>query len=555
MRAGDGMNCPQQPAMRGARRGRGRGAVLLLATLLLFGWAGPLAAAPDAALVAETLRRSIEQLHVTGQVTVAGQRLRSAQVLPELYQQRGFTLLWGSRANEEAMLGEIAAVSGDGLDPADYHFEPLRELLRQRSAAPDDAALAAAADLLLSDALARLVAHLARGKLDPRTGAPRWDLEGLVRGEPAAVLLARIATGNAVAVQLGELRPVQPIYGRLKSMLARYRLVAEQGGWPEIGGGPVLQQGMEDPRVTLLRRRLAQSGDFPGVVIDSPRFEAALEDALRAFQARHQLEADGRFGPATRRAMNRPVDELMGVLRANLERARWLLAEVRGRLVVIDLAGQQVVLLDHSEPVATFAAELAPAVREMPPMRGELRYLVVNPDWVLPTGLVAAQVAPLARRAPGRFDDLGLQVFDQAGNALAPGAADWAAPGKLVVRQLPGPRSFLGAFRFPVWPHPGVFLHGGAAADAALPGAVRLDDAAGLANALATPETGLAPQQLAAALATGTPHTFSLRRPATVVLAPWTAWVDPSGNVFFRPGHERADARIIAGLARRAGAD
>nr|WP_240901236.1 peptidoglycan-binding protein [Thioalkalivibrio sp. XN279] len=501
------------------------------------------------------MRRSIEQLHVTGQVIVAGQRLRSARVLPELYQQRGFTLLWSTRANEEAMLGEIAAVSGDGLDPADYHFEALRELLRQRSEVPDDAALAAAADLLLSDALARLVAHLARGKLDPVTGAPRWDLEGNVRGEPAAVVLTRIATGNAVAVQLGELRPVQPIYGRLKSMLARYRLVAEQGGWPEIGGGPVLQQGMEDPRVVQLRRRLAQTGDFPGVVIDSPRFEPALEEALRAFQVRHQLEADGRFGPATRRAINRPVDELMGLLRANLERARWLLAEVRGRLLVIDLAGQQVVLLDHSDPVATFATELAPMLREMTPFRGELRYLVVNPDWVLPPELVASQVVPLARRQPGRFDELGLQVFDEYGASLSPRAADWAAPGKLIVRQLPGPRSFLGEFRFPVWPHPGVFMHGGAEAERSLAGAVRLADAAGLADALATPEAGFAPQQLAAALATGTAHTFSLRRPATVVLAPWTAWVDQSGHVFFRAGYERADAEIIAGLARRAGAD
>jgi murein L,D-transpeptidase YcbB/YkuD len=531
-----------------------RSATLLLATLLVT-WVAPAAAAPDAALVAETLRRSIEQLHVTGQVIVAGQRLRSARVLPELYQQRGFALLWSARANEEAMLGEIAAVSGDGLDPADYHFEALRALLRQRSEAPDDAALASAADLLLSDALARLVAHLARGKLDPRTGAPRWDLEGEVRGEPAAMVLARIATSNAVAVQLSELRPVQPIYGRLKSALARYRLAAEQGGWPEIDSGPVLQQGMEDPRVILLRRRLAQSGDFPGVVIDSPRFEPALEEALRAFQARHELDADGRFGPATRRALNRPVDELMGLLRANLERARWLLSDVRGRLLVIDLAGQQVVLLDHSEPVATFAAELAPMVRDMAPLRGELRYLVANPDWVLPTELVARQVVPLARRAPGRFEDLGLQVFKNDGTALAPRAANWAAPDKLIVRQLPGPGSFLGEFRFPVWPHPAVFLHGGAAVEQSLAGAVRLADAAGLANALATPEAGFAPQQLAAALATGSPHTFSLRRAATVVLAPWTAWVEPSGKVFFRAGYERADADIIAGLARRVGAD
>ena len=526
-----------------------------LLAVLLGSWIAPLAAAPDAALVAETLRRAVEQLHVTGQVIVAGQRLRSASVLPELYQQRGFTLLWKARANEEAMLGEIAAASGDGLDPADYHFDALRALLRQRAQAPDDAALAAAADLLLSDALARLVAHLARGKLDPGTDAPRWDLEGTVRGEPVARMLTRIATGSAVAVQLGELRPVQPIYGRLKSMLARYRLAAEEGGWQQIGSGPVLQEGMDDPRIPLLRRRLAQSGDFPGIVIDSPRFEPALDAALRSFQVRHQLEADGRFGPATRRAINRPVDELMGILRANLERARWLLADVRGQLLVIDTAGRRVALLDHSAPVATFTAELAPGVAQVTPFRGELRYLVVNPDWVLPAGLVRAQVVPLARRASGRFDDLGLQVFNADGARVAPANTNWAAPEQYIVRQVPAPQSFLGDFRFPIWPRPEIFLHGGAGMGASLPGVVRLADAAGLANQLATPEAGFTPDEVAAALAAGAPRTFSLRRPVTTIVAPWTAWVDPAGSVFFRGGHERVDADIIAGLARRTSAD
>jgi murein L,D-transpeptidase YcbB/YkuD len=245
----------------------------------------------------------------------------------------------------------------------------------------------------------------------------------------------------------------------------------------------------------------------------------------------------------------------MAVLRANLERARWLLADVRGRLLVVDTAGRRVVLLDHSEPVASFAAELGPGVAQVMPFRGELRYLVVNPDWVLPTELVRAQVVPLARRTPGRFDDLGLQVFDADGARVAPANANWAAPERYIVRQVPGPQSFLGDFRFPVWPRPDMLLHGGAGAGAALPGVVRLADAAGLANQLATPEAGFTPDQVAAALQAGTPRTFSLRRPVTAVVVPWTAWVDPAGSVFFRGGYERADAEIIAGLARRTSAD
>ena len=513
----------------------------------------PAWALPDEAEVAETLRRSVEQLRSTGEATIAGRRLLSARALPEIYETRGFRRLWNDPVNEEALLGEIAAASGDGLHPSDYHFDAIRAALERRKQAPDSATAAATVDLLLTDALLRLAAHLHFGKLDAATGQPRWDLDGMIRGEPAATVVTRIAVGSAVAPQLGELRPVQPLYGRFKSALARYRVIEEEGGWEPLPAGRVLEVGMDDPRVRILRRRLVQSGDFPGIALDSARFEPALADAVRRFQARHQLTPDGLIGPATLAALNRPIEELIGQLRVNLERARWLLSEVRGRFLLVDPAGERVLLMDNSRLVLVQGASFAAATRSVDTFRAELRYLVVHPDLVLPPRLVEAQVAPLARRDPGQLEARGLQVFNAAAEPVDAARANWSRPAALVVRQLPGPRSFLGTLRFAMPNADQVFLHGGPVEGEALPGSIRLEAPEALAVALSDPPSSWSGESLAAALAAGIPRTLPLGRSIPVLYGPWSAWVDADGTVSFRRGYEQQDAAIIAGLQRGTG--
>jgi L,D-transpeptidase YcbB len=526
--------------------------VLVAGLVLFFPQPRALLAAPDPVEVAETIRRATEQLRSTGRVTIAGKALRSARTLPEVYEARGFQLLWTDAANQEALLGEIAAVSGEGLNPADYHFEALRIAQERRRRLADSATAAATADLLLTDALLRLAAHFHFGKLDPATGEPRWDLPGPVRGESGATLARRIATGPAVAVQLAELRPVQPMYGRLKSALARYRVLQEEGGWAPIPAGRVLRLGVEDPRVPLLRRKLAAIGDFPGVVVDSTLFEPALDEAVRRFQARHDLAMDGVFGSATLAVLNRPVDERLDQLKANLERARWLLADVRGRFLLLDPAGSRVVLMDNSQLVIAQQAEFAPEARAAFEFRADMRYVVIHPDWVMPESLVQSQVAPLARRAPSELRERGLQVFNAAGEPIEPARADWSAPARLVVRQVPDVRSFLGLVRFSMPNQAQVFLHGAPRAGDSLPGSIRLGDTVALARALAGPPPAWTQEDLVAALAAGEPRTLPLAVAIPVVFAPWTSWVQPDGSVYFRRGYEVRDAEIIAGLLRSA---
>jgi L,D-transpeptidase YcbB len=242
----------------------------------------------------------------------------------------------------------------------------------------------------------------------------------------------------------------------------------------------------------------------------------------------------------------------MDQIRVNLERARWLLSEVRGRHLLVDPAGGRVVLMDGGRAFE-YPASFAPEARAGGDFRAMMRYFVVHPDWVLPPRLVESQVAPLARRAPAELAMRGLEVFDGNGELVDAARVNWSRPADVIVRQMPHPRSFLGVLRFPMPNTAQIFMHGGPLEGQALRGSIRLDDPIGLARALAGPQTAWPGERLAGALAGGVPTTLPLEVGIPVLYGSWTAWVDLDGTVVFRSGYEARDAAILAGLHRRAG--
>ena len=67
-------------------------------------------------------------------------------------------------------------------------------------------------------------------------------------------------------------------------------------------------------------------------------YGSVLQEAVRAFQVRHGLEADARIGPATQRALSISAEARARQIALNLERRRWLKRDVAPERIEVNTA-------------------------------------------------------------------------------------------------------------------------------------------------------------------------------------------------------------------------
>ena len=164
----------------------------------------------------------------------------------------------------DQLLAAVEFSEEDGLRPVDYHFNELKLLqseIEQSGSLPPERL--AAFDLLLTDSLVRLGYHLMFGKEDPLTHHPHWNLSEKIDDVDPAVMLQSVIESCSVRPLIDDCMPRNPVYTRMKSVLAEYRQIQASGGWDTVAPGPTLEEGARGQRVISLRRRLAATADLP----------------------------------------------------------------------------------------------------------------------------------------------------------------------------------------------------------------------------------------------------------------------------------------------------
>ncbi len=380
---------------------------------------------------------------------IQGAHIAFQELIQDFYARRAYRPAWGDAKNASELRRAIADSAADGLNPADY-FQPLLEDLARQ--ARDPAAtpmLLAQHDILLTEALLRLGYHLSFGKVDPETFDAQWNYGRTLDDRDVAGRIERALASQDIYQRIEALKPTHRLYGELKRELARYRAAESSAAPAPIPAGASLEPGASDPRVPLLRARLIASGDLAADAAQaSDVYDAALEAAMRRFQQRMGLESDGVIGAGTVTELNVPVAERIRLLRVNLDRGRVIMHDLPEQFVIVNIAGFTAYLVRGQNIAWNGRVQVGKTYRKTPLFRSEINYLVFNPTWTVPPGIIANDILPAAKKDPTSITRRGLKVLDKGGREVDPASVDWSRfrGGHIpyTLRQDPGPKERAG---------------------------------------------------------------------------------------------------------------
>lgn len=469
------------------------------------------------------------------------------------YQQRDFKPAWTGGKDDAKAIADIRATLGKanehGLRNADY------VLPSATNSGPG--AEAARYEIALTAVVLRYARDVHTGRFKP-TDIHSDVLLPTVSFDAAWYLNQAIDSG-ALATYLAELPPSHPEYRRLVTALARYRALAEEGGWPLIPGNTEIRLDRSDERLEALVDRLT----FEDAILDGKAKPTRndIRDAVKRFQVRNGLDDDGRAGPETIAALNVPAAVRVAQIAANMERWRWLPPQFESRYIAVNIPDQSVQYIHDGKPLLTSKVVVGRKTSASPIIRTEIKTVVVNPPWNIPGDIAARDLLPHLKRNANYLATRNMVVMDGPPGDPRGRTIKWRniKPKEFpyAIRQLPGPTTALGAIMLDSPNDFDVYLHDtpnkklfNLTSREISNGCIRVQQIFPLASLAMTGDMDDGMDELNKARRTRQTQRLPLDNPVPVYFLYWTAMVDEDGTVDFRPDRYGRDTTLIAALAR-----
>ncbi|MGA6112866.1 MULTISPECIES: murein L,D-transpeptidase [Agrobacterium] len=230
-----------------------------------------------------------------------------------------------------------------------------------------------------------------------------------------------------------------PVY--MQQAIMQYQQIVQNGGWPEVPASQQrLQIGVSDPSVQALRQRLMVSGDLPREAGISSAFDSYVDGALKRFQARHGLPADGVSGEYTTKALNVSAQIRLAQLQTNLVRIQSMSGDLGQRHLMVNIPAAAIEAVENERVVLRNTAVVGRASRPTHVINSKIYEVILNPYWTAPRSIVEKDIVPLMQKDPTYLERNNIRLIDGKGQEVSPTAVDWFAPKapNLMFRQDPG---------------------------------------------------------------------------------------------------------------------
>jgi murein L,D-transpeptidase YcbB/YkuD len=339
--------------------------------------------------------------------------------------------------------------------------------------------------------------------------------------------------------------PVSDAYKKLLDYLPIYRKISESSAWdsiayPEKG----LHKGYFSPAIRTIKQRLFALGDL--VENDSTEvFDSSLLKAVKNFQARMGLRADGVIGRSFIKQLNAPPSKRIEQILVNLERFRWM-PEIneKANYIIVNIPEYKMYVFDSGKLQFDMNVVVGAAATGTVIFTGNLKYVVFSPYWNIPESIVKKEILPGMARDKNYLAEHNMEIY---------GSPDKDTPS---IRQLPGPWNALGKVKFLFPNNFDIYFHDtnnpsafNASNRNLSHGCIRLSKPKEFAMYLLRDDTTTySSHNIDSLMNLDEEKWITLKKPVPVTISYYTAFVDAKGRLNFRNDIYKHDSAMAAKL-------
>jgi L,D-transpeptidase YcbB len=385
-------------------------------------------------------------------------------LLEFLYSKNEHAPFWSSEETwkplSDSMFSFIESSKLYGLFPSDYHFEEL-DTIRKRFIADSlfkgdrkDAVLWSRADIMLTDALFRILKDIKLGRLPQDSITLRKDsvLNDAFYEQQFNILQK---TGSITRL----VRPLEPKhegYHRIKAGIQKFLDSADYRIFTQVPSPG------KDPTTFrwLLQKRLFEGGFFSydSILADS----VELVPAIRKFQQKKGITVDGKAGEGTVRMLNVSDQDRFIRIAISLDKYKMLPDKMPSRYIWVNLPGYYLHLIDNDSVILSSKVICGKPITRTPQLTSAISEMITYPQWTVPASIIAKEILPAVKKNTGYLARKGFSLVDKDGNEVNPDSVNWSKYKKGIpykVVQGSGDANALGILKFNFNNKYAVYLH------------------------------------------------------------------------------------------------
>ena len=393
------------------------------------------------------------------------------------YDDRNYEVAWtrdgAPTPTAVAFMQQFRDAGAKGLFPEDYdasRWDAREQALKSKSA--DAISLF---DVAMTVNVMRFLSDLHVGRVNPS----HFNFEIPVQDKRYD--LAEFVSDNAVDASdvpklVAGVEPDSDEYRQTEQALVQYLVLAKQQEQANAEPLPTVAKtvsaGGSYPEAAALLTRLRLEGDAPAgeaaqgaSASHDPAFAVfndALSEAVKHYQGRHGIAADGKLTAQTIKSLNVPLTVRVIQLQDSLERWRWLPDPYLHPRLMVNLPE---FLLRGYDPDHKLDFTMRVVVGQAkdnhatPVFTHMMKYLVFRPYWNVPVDIARKELVPHIQASPGYLSTKNFEVTTNKGLVLTDYTARQVSQGMVMVRERPGPKNSLGLIKFMFPNQYDIYLH------------------------------------------------------------------------------------------------